>query len=76
MGLIPCARGGDFGWLASGVGNVDSAVGTHESGVKLGWLAHIRRADVDVCGGVCGDWPLGWDGEIIIFISYVVVPLL
>ena len=39
-----------------------------------GWQ-HIRRADKHVCGGVCGDCPLEWDGAII-FISYVVVPLL
>ena len=69
-------HGGRFGWSVSKVGNVDSAVGTHESGVKLGWLALIRRTDVHVCSGVCGDCPLGWDGGIIIFISYVVVPLL
>ena len=41
-------NGGRFRWSASKVGNMDSAEGTHGSGVKLGWLAHVRRADVHV----------------------------
>ena len=51
------------------------AVGTRESGFKLGWLATYSEGNVHVCGVVCGDCPLGWD-RAIIFISYVVAPLL
>ena len=72
LGDHAMCKGGDFGWSASGVGNMDSAVGTRETGVKLGCLAHIQRADVHVCDGICGDCPLGWDG-VIIFSSHMLL---
>ena len=53
-GAHTACNGGRFGWPASKVVNVVSAVGTCGSGVKLGWLAHVRRADVCVWVGSVG----------------------
>ena len=44
------------------VGNVDLRWVLVDLEVKLGWLVHIRRADVCVCLGLWG-LPLGWDGR-------------
>ena len=57
-------------------GERGSAVGTCGSGSQAGLAGAYPEGGCACLGGVCGDCPLGWDGEIIIFISYVVVPLL